>query len=193
MPKIKVVEIIKSHYDTFYTLEENKERLSKSSYFVYIGIPLFISISLTALGYTMQSEINNLIATISIFGGFLFNLLAIIYTQVDKILKAIKEEEKKINQGKVGKFDSIQKELDNKKAFTKEINSNISYSIIIAIIIILTLLLLNIDLPELNITNYKTILKSIFIGINYFLLSHFLLTLLMVLSRVYILLNRDFE
>jgi uncharacterized Tic20 family protein len=193
MPKIKVAKIINSHYKTFYYLEDKIEKTSISSYLIYIVIPLIISLILTFFGYTMQSEINNLIAAISIFGGFLFNLLAIIYTQVDKILNAIKEEEEKLNEGQIGKFDTKQNELTNKKAFAREINSNISYSIIISITIILFLLLLNVDLPPLDFINYKPILRLIITGINYFLLSHFLLTLLMVLSRVYILLSRDME
>ena len=193
MPKIKVGKIIKSHFKTFYVLEDEKKKISISSYLLYILIPLVGCIILTYFGYTMESEINNLIAAISIFGGFLFNLLAIIYTQVDKILIAIEKDEIKAEKGELGIFDTTKRDLNNKRIFAKEINSNISYSIIVALTIIIFLLLLNVDLPKITLLNYAHFMKMAFIGINYFLLSHFLLTLLMILSRVYILLSRDME
>lgn len=193
MPQIKIGKIIKSHYKTFYILENKKEKKSISSYLIYVLIPLFCSVILTYFGYTMESEINNLIAAISIFGGFLFNLLAIIYTQVDKILIAIKKDEIKAKNGELGIFDTTKRDLNNKRIFAKEINSNISYSIIVALTIIIFLLLLNIDLPKIIPCNYADFIKMVFIGINYFLLSHFILTLLMIISRVYLLLSRDME
>ncbi|MEE3999141.1 hypothetical protein V1T75_02235 [Tenacibaculum sp. FZY0031] len=193
MPKIKIGKIIKSHYKTFYFLENKNEKISISSYLLYILIPLIGSIILTYFGYTMESEINNLIAAISIFGGFLFNLLAIIYTQIDKILIAIEKDEIKAEKGELGIFDTTKRDLNNKRTFAKEINSNISYSIIVALTIIIFLLLLNVDLPKITLFNYARFMKIIFIGINYFLLGHFILTLLMILSRVYILLSRDME
>lgn len=193
MPKIKIGKIIKSHYKTFYVLENEKEKISISSYFLYLLIPLVGSIILTYFGYTMESEINNLIAAISIFGGFLFNLLAIIYTQVDKILIAIEKDEIKAENGELGIFDTTKRDLKNKRIFAKEINSNISYSIIVALTIIIFLFLLNVDLPIIALFNYAKFMKMVFIGINYFLLSHFILTLLMIISRVYILLSRDME
>ena len=193
MPKIKIGKIIKSHYKTFYILENEKEKISISSYLLYLLIPLLGSIILTYFGYTMESEINNLIAAISIFGGFLFNLLAIIYTQVDKILIAIEKDEIKAEKGELGIFDTTKRDLKNKRIFAKEINSNISYSIILALTIIIFLLLLNVDLPKFTFFNYAPFMKMLLIGINYFLLSHFILTLLMIISRVYILLSRDME
>ena len=193
MPKIKIGKIIKSHYKTFYILGNEKEKISISSYLLYLLIPLLGSIILTYFGYTMESEINNLIAAISIFGGFLFNLLAIIYTQVDKILIAIEKDEIKAEKGELGIFDTTKRDLKNKRIFAKEINSNISYSIILALTIIIFLLLLNVDLPKFTFFNYAPFMKMLLIGINYFLLSHFILTLLMIISRVYILLSRDME
>lgn len=193
MPKIKIGKIIKSHYKTFYILENKKEKISVSSYLLYIVIPLAFSIILTYFGYTMESEINNLIAAISIFGGFLFNLLAIIYTQVDKILIAIEKDEIKAKNGELGIFDTTKRDLDNKRIFAKEINSNISYSIIVALTIIIFLLLLNVDIAKCIFFDYTHFVKILLIGINYFLLSHFILTLLMIISRVYILLSRDME
>ncbi|SOU87095.1 hypothetical protein PJW08_09165 [Tenacibaculum finnmarkense] len=193
MPKIKIGKIIKSHYKTFYILENENEKISISSYLLYLLIPFVGSIILTYFGYTMESEINNLIAAISIFGGFLFNLLAIIYTQVDKILIAIEKDEIKAEKGELGIFDNTKRDLKNKRIFAKEINSNISYSIIVALTIIIFLLLLNVELPKIILFNYTHFIKMMFIGINYFLLSHFILTLLMIISRVYILLSRDME
>jgi hypothetical protein len=193
MPKIQIGKIVNSHYKTFYVLENENEKISYSSYILYLLIPLAGAIILTYFGYTMESEINNLIAAISIFGGFLFNLLAIIYTQVDKILIAIEKDEIKAEKGKKGIFDTTKDDLKNKRIFAKEINSNISYSIIVALTIIIFLLLLNVDLPKTTLFNYTHFMKMVFIGINYFLLSHFILTLLMIISRVYILLSRDME
>ena len=77
-----------------------------------------------------------------------------------------------------------------KKVFVKEIHINISYSIVLSLLIIIVLIGCTTKLPEFQ---FDWLVKKITLGLTYFLLGKFLLTLLMVLNRVYILLKKDSE
>jgi formate hydrogenlyase subunit 3/multisubunit Na+/H+ antiporter MnhD subunit len=141
-------------------------------FLLFIIFPVCVSSYLSLKGYTFKDELSNLITGISIFGGFLFNLLAIIYGQIDKI-----------------KIDAEKEESSIKKIFVREIHINISFCIILSIVLVLTLLFSTIDFP----TQYSKIIERTITGINYFLMILFLLTLLMVLNRVYILFKKNSE
>jgi hypothetical protein len=172
--RINIYSIIRDHFKTLRNLNGSSGSIYWKDFIVFILIPLIVSTFLSFKDYSFENQLGNLIAGISIFGGFLFNLLAIIYGQMDKI-KSDTESEK-----------------DNKikKIFIKEIHVNISFCIVLSILIVLSLLLTSIDIP---MNSYKNIIKKIIITVNYFLMSLFLLTLLMILNRVYILLKRDSE
>jgi len=129
-----------------------------------------VSTLLVWKGYSFKEQLGNLIAAISIFGGFLFNLLAIIYSQMENIKKDAETEDDKV-----------------KKRFINEIHINISFCIVLSICIVLTLLLTTIDILEFK---YLDVLNKIINGLNYFLMILFLLTLTMILNRVYILLKK---
>ena len=171
--RINITSIIKDHFKTLRSLDENSKAIYWKDLLLFIIIPILTSTILCIKGYNFENQLGNLIAAISIFGGFLFNLLAIIYGQIDKI-----------------KSDATGESSNLKKRFVKEIHINISFCIVLSILIVLTLLLTSIDIPE---NKFKFIIKMMIIGINYYLMSLFLLTLLMILNRVYILLKRDSE
>lgn len=140
---------------------------------LFIIFPLFIAIFITYKGYNFDKQISNLIAIVSIFGGFLFNLLAIIYGQISNI-----------------KADAEKEDSDLKKKFVKEIHVNISFCIVLSLSIVIFLLLSTIDIPEYE---YYLFFKKVLTTVNYYLMILFLLTLLMVLNRVYVLLKKDAE
>ncbi len=170
LERINILSIITDHFKTLKSLNQKSDWVNGKDLLLFVGLPLVLAILLTYKGYTFKEQLGNLIASISIFGGFLFNLLAIIYSQLDNIEK-----------------DANNENSDLKKKFVKEIHSNISFCIVLSIFIVITLLLSTIEIPEFL---YKWLIKKIIVGLNYFLMSLFLLTLIMILNRVYILLKK---
>lgn len=172
--RINIVKIIRDHFKTLRNYNSDSQFLSIGDAFLFLIFPLFISCVLIYKNYNFEEQLSNLIAGISIFGGFLFNLLAIIYSQMENIER----------NNETIEDENLQK-LKNK--FVDEIHINISFCIVLSIIVLLSLFLTTIDFPFqfLNV-----IFKKSINGLTYFLLILFLLSLLMVINRVYILLKR---
>jgi hypothetical protein len=171
--RINILKIVTDHFKTLNSVDSSTKTMTLYDIILFLLFPLSISIYLVFKGYTFNEQLGNLIAGISIFGGFLFNLLAIIYSQLENI------ENNNKNQN-----DSL---YDLKKRFVNEIHINISFCIVLSIFIVIGLFLSTIDFP---IKNLNFIFNKIIIGIDYFLLLLFSLSLLMVINRVYILLKR---
>lgn len=171
--RINIISIIKDHFKTLRSLNQSYNFIHWKDIILFIVIPLSIAFLITYKGYNFKEQIGNLIAATAIFGGFLFNLLAIIYSQINNIKEDAEKEASKM-----------------KKKFVKEIHTNISFCIVLSIFIVLSLLLTTIDLPDFK---FRKIIEKIFIVINYYLMIIFVLTLMMVLNRVYVLLKKDSE
>ena len=152
------------------SLNQSSNRIYWKDFVLFFILPIIVSILLVWKEYSFKEQLGNLIAAISIFGGFLFNLLAIIYSQMENIKKDAETEDDKV-----------------KTRFINEIHINISFCIVLSIVIVLSLLLTTIDIPEFE---FLTILEKVINGLNYFLMILFLLTLTMILNRVYILLKK---
>jgi len=103
-------------------------------------------------------------------GGFLFNLLAIIYGLMDKL-----------------KADS--KDDPIKMRFVKEIHVNISFNIFLSFLLLLLLIIYSCQ-PN---NNCFSITDYIFSFLIYFLLILFVLTMLMILNRIYIIMKKENE
>lgn len=175
LTRINILKIILDHFRTLREFKSESKYISLNDTILFFIIPIIIASILTFNGFSYENQLSNLIAGIAIFGGFLFNLLAIIYSQIENIE----------NYNSKNNDDSNLFEL--KEKFVKEIHVNISFCIVLSIILILTLFLTTIDI---DIFGLGEILKKIIIGLNYFLLILFLLSLLMVINRVYVLLKR---
>lgn len=174
--RIDVRKIFKAHYRTLKNI--NQKGTSFSDIFLFILIPFGISIFLVYFEVSIKSQIANLVTALSILAGFLFNLLAIIHTSLGKIKNRIKSKEE---QTKSLKFK-----------FANEIHSNISYNILVALFLIIFLVIFAFDIK------FETMFCSCFYDklLNFiciFLLIHFLLTLFMILNRIYILLDKEDE
>lgn len=172
--RINITSIITDHFSTLKRLNQKSNYINFKDVLLFIILPIFISIMLTYKGYGFDDQLGNLITATSIFGGFLFNLLAIIYSQIDSLKKDAENEE-----------DELKK---IKEKFVKEIHINISFCIVLSIMMVITLLMTTIEIPKFE---FQWIFKKIIIGVNYFLMILFMLTLLMVLNRVYILLKKE--
>ncbi len=169
LSRINCFKIIRNHFLTLRKLGQESKTIYWQDFILFILIPFSISIVLSVLKIGFKSQITNLIAAISILGGFLFNLLAIIYNSMENLKK-----------------DATENEI--KKIYTKEIHSNISYNILVAIFCIILLLVYNVKLP---VFKFYEIIVGLILFLNYYLLLTFFLTLLMVLNRIYILLDKN--
>lgn len=166
--RINFFKIVKAHYKTLRAFKQRTNRIYWKDFILFVVIPILASSALTWFDIDLKPQTSNLIAAISIIGGFLFNLLAIIYNSMSNL------------------------ELDAKKSkakerYVNEIHVNISYNILLSIFSVLFMILYNIDYPK--IYNMDVIHYSLMFTCYYLLIS-FLLTLFMVLNRVFILLNK---
>lgn len=181
MQRINIYRIVKDHLKTLRSLNQSYNFINIGDFLLFFIFPSIISLTLTLLSYNFIKQLDNLIASISILGGFLFNLLAIIYSQIENI---------KTDVEKLGNNDKNKIEREIKNKFINEIHSNISFAIVLSLFLILSLLSITIEIPEFK---YKTLVENIFIFINYFLMQLFTLTLLMIINRIYILLKKTAE
>jgi len=172
--RINILKIISDHFKTLSLFNGASKTMAVNDIILFLLIPLSIAIYLVLNGYTFDEQLGNLIAGISIFGGFLFNLLAIIYSQLENI--------EKNNQNETDDLYNL------KKRFVNEIHINISFCIVLSIFIVFGLFLSTIDFP---IKELNYVFNKIIIGVDYFLLLLFSFSLLMVINRVYILLKRN--
>ena len=175
--KINIKNIIKDHFSTL--VNERTGNKSVIDYFVFIGIPILISSLLVFVFDDLKQFATILITSLSIFTGLLFNLILLTYDLIKRNeaepIQVDVENERKT------KLDDDKKV---KGKILKQIFTNISYSILIAIFSIISLLLLYIWDHHLY--------KLIIVFLVYFFVVNFFLTLLMVLKRTHRLLSSEF-
>ncbi|WP_378106094.1 hypothetical protein [Chryseobacterium sp. sg2396] len=172
--RININKIIKAHYKSLSSL--NGEGTSFLDLVLFIFIPLIVSIYLGINNISIKSQISNLVTALSILAGFLFNLLAIIHNSLGKIKNEIRA--RSLNE------DAL------KLRFANEIHANISYNILIAIITVVSLVLYGLNVEFID-PNINKILLLFLNSICIFLIIHFLFTLLMILNRIYVLLDKE--
>jgi hypothetical protein len=133
---------------------------------------LTIGIYLAFLKVDLSKHVADLITTVSIIGGFLFNLLAIIY----------------------GLMDKLEEEASNnilKKIFAKEIHINISFNILLSLFLLIALIIYSYLGEVVFAKIWQKISYYALKSTIYFLIILFFLTMLMILNRIYILLKRE--
>lgn len=165
--KISILGIIIDHYRTFYNFRS--KRVSICDYVVQLGIPLAISMLLELIFDAKLSSglINIIITSLSIFAALLLNLLILMYT-VSRNLK----------------------DGEYKNTLFREITTNISYGILLSVILIVILISISIvfENDAWVFQNYFSLITRIVI---WFGMIQFILTMLMILKRVYTVLNSD--
>lgn len=114
-----------------------------------------------------ENVVEILVTSLSVFAALLFNLLLLVY---DIVKKAKKDEP----------FAEL------KTQFLREINANVSYSILVSMLAVVILLISLIGTSN-------RLLQITIAFLVYFLLANFIVTLFMVLRRIHILLSKEFE
>jgi len=180
--KISVLSIIKDHIST---LKNNKtNRIYFPDIVLFFILPAAIAGALTYLRVQLNDAlVNALITSFSIFSALLFNLLLLVYDISGKNSAQSKSRDPlEVRRG-------IQRH-----ELLKEIYVNVSFSILISTITVVILLAYflktdNCNFLMVNICSLQWLLALIV----YYFSIQFLLTLFMVLKRIYKLLAKAFD
>jgi energy-coupling factor transporter transmembrane protein EcfT len=158
--KINIWQIVRSHLKTL--RNHNTGKLGIDDYITFFILPflgssllLFFSIKLN------ESAISIIITTLSILVGLLFNVIVIIFDII-----------KRDNTKKV------------KNEILHQLLTNISYGILISILIIVLTLITYFS------NCYVNLISTWFV---YFLLGNFFMTILMILKRMYLLFLNELD
>lgn len=169
--KINIFKIIFDHFETIRDDRYKEHKIDWISVGIMYVLPILLVLVLYLTCFNQHKEVIDVITiSLSIFIGLLFNLLVLIHG-LFKEKKEYVNEKQKIKEGL-------------KANLTKELYKNISYLILIAI--------LSIVIYAFSFT-MKSPIKEIFYYAIYFLFLNFILTLLMVLKRKYIILLDEFD
>lgn len=120
----------------------------------------------------LVQQADALLSAVSIIGGFLFALFAYIVTVIDRL------HERKVD-------DVVQ------HRFSREIHRNIAYAIIVSLLCICVLL--GVQLLHPRPVGWEYYGRKVYLFVTYFLLLHFLFTLIYVIRRVFIVIESRFS
>lgn len=165
--KINILTIIYNHYNTLICYNTKKPMIG--DYLLFIGIPLLFSTVSFYFNVKIDASSGAVITTaVTILAGLLLNLLVLLYNVAcNRRIPYIKKE------------DTIR--------FFLEINSNISYSIFISLTSLIPLIYLSIFQDK------NLYITKIISSITIFIIIHLLLTLIMILKRIYVVFNMEFK
>jgi len=173
--KISPLSIIKDHIST----------LNYSDVILFFLLPAVISSIMTYYFHISLNDglVNALITSFSIFSALLFNLLLLVYDISGK------------NSEKYRATDLLEiKRITQRREMLREIYVNVSFSILVSsitVVILLTYFLKTSSCKVLiiDICSFQRLLAFS----SYYLAIQFLLTLFMVLKRIYLLLAKAFD
>lgn len=167
--KLDVRDIVRGYLKTL-----RDYRTKEPSYwdiFVFLLVPVVASLFLVCFGITgSEGVVGNIMAAASILAGLLLNLLVLVYDLFDKFPKA----EQVRDQAEKSRLNARRQTLE-------EVYSTISYLILVSILVIgFTIALGAFD---------NVYVRHSLAFVLWALCGNFLLSLLMVLKRVYIMLQ----
>ena len=168
--KINIANIVADHIRTFKLYRPDSPEKGNYNIFdfiLFLGLPAAVAVAMVAWYGLIQDKLVTLLATfLAIFAALLFNLLLLIY-------------------------DIIRRSVSISSATTmmrtrllREIVSNISFAILTAMLSII-LLVVNLLIANCKLAEY------VIDGAVYYFVSVFFLTILMLLKRIYVILNRE--
>jgi hypothetical protein len=160
---VDVRDIVVDHVDTL--RNEASGRRSTIDFVVFYAVPAaFLALAERTSLELSHDAVGVLVTALAVFAGLLLNLLLLTHG----IIKGRDRTKNDVNEMKL----------------LHQIYSNISYAILVSILA-LALLLSAAAIGTMPIGTHVAALTA-------FLISHFLLTLLMILKRMHILLGREF-
>jgi len=163
MNKINIFGIVIQHFDTL--RDDISNKVSLGDYFTFLGLPFLGGVLAYFAKLPMpENLISILVAIFSIFAALLFSSQIALFSLIPR--RPCKVEDPILQHKRQNKFLK-------QKEFFKQINANTSYLILVASIALLIFLLIEI-LP---------ISRSIEGAVAAFTVSHFFLSLMMMIKR----------
>jgi FtsH-binding integral membrane protein len=168
--KIDVTRIVSAQ---IHTMRDNTtQKYSIGDLLLFCGFPLLVSGIGPYYGWKFNADVlNALLTAFSIFAGLLLNLLILVYTFSS-------QTEHPTALAKI------------RTALIKELHDNIAYSILVSIVIVVVTMTSVAYLKMHDTPQVVSFTNRWLTGIIIFLTLNFVLTLLMILKRIYIMLNQ---
>jgi len=171
--KIDVTRIVVAQVRTM--RDNASQRYSVSDLSLFFGLPALLAVAGSYYGWGFDADVlNALLAAFSIFAGLLLNLLILVYTlssQVEHPAVLAK----------------------TRMAVVKELHDNIAYSILVSIVIVVTTMITVAYLKMHQRPAQAVFTGRWMSGVVIFLTLNFVLTLLMILKRIYTMLNQAID
>ena len=163
--KVNVTGIVLDHLGTL--RDHSTCKYHRADFLLFFGVPAVVTgVLLYSYGDLKPNLVTIVATSLSVFAALLFNLLLLVYDAVRK------------SESVAAAHDDLREE------FLRQVASNISFAILVAVATIVSVL-------ALVFVNRVSSVAHIVSGIIYFLVTLFLLTLLMVLKRVHALLSEE--
>lgn len=174
-----VGDIVKKHFETLHKDANIFWRVG-----LFFGIPLLFTLLLICWNKELTNDSANvLITAFSIFTGLLLNVILIIFAIVDGSLKQTSGEK---SESKDAESRDVIKEIKTKETKANLLHHLYANSIYALLISVIVLLVLIITVILNDWANYSIILVASVLV--YFGVMHFVMTLLMIFKRLYVLL-----
>jgi hypothetical protein len=170
--KVDVTDIIKDHFLTL--LDSETQRISKRDVVFFFGGPLLAG---AAGWYFFNLKFNyeglsTILTASSIFAGLLLNLLVVLFSFADRP-------------------DSATSLLQVRRQLIRELNTNISFSILISLCVVMVSLVAVFWVAGLPAD--QKFISAPATAVLIALLANFVLTLLMILKRMYVVMTEAFR
>ena len=173
MQKINIIGIISSHIRTLHSDGENK--ILTDDLLVFYVLPLLLGAACFVLDVRTKANVIELSVTVfSIFAALLLSVQVALYSVSLRRINPPGDPKKNKD------FNVVNK---SRKTLISNLNSNISYLILISVILITTLLIIYF------IGRFSALESSFAI----FMFFHFVMTLLVVVKRASVVFSREYE
>ena len=178
--KIDVSEVVLSHVGTLY--DARAERPSRLDRFMQFGLPLLVALTLAGVG-VRTPRTAEMLGVVSFLGGFLFALLILVLQMATTV---------SLETERAG----VTKRSLRRLVVLRELSANVGYCVLICLVAAVVLLLGTISVAALG---WNSMLRqlldqpSVFAFSVLAVLGHLLITLLMILKRIFTVTNRELD
>ncbi len=168
LDKVNITKIVRDHLGTF--KDNSTGRYRPLDFLLFFLVPLFVAVGFVGLLGSLPTNLVGVIATsLSIFTALLLNLLLLAY-----------------NIARNSESPRDERVQEMKENLFHEIFSNIAFAVLVALVTVVSVLVFG-AMNECASLLVSNMLSSVI----YYLGTLFLLTLLMLLKRVYTLLSNE--
>ncbi|MEP0984945.1 hypothetical protein [Ekhidna sp.] len=155
----------------------------------YYNIPAIVALTVVLLGASITSEISNYFITgISIFAGLFFNLLLVVADKMNVKKRILDLDSNEETKNYVIRY----------KHFSEQLISQISYAIVISLVLIILMFLTHFGtwlstIDAIDLTNFISFYIPILDTVIFYFGVKFIIMLFVILSSMYVMLLDDLK